>query len=179
MNNLHGRIKSTRINRGLSQARLAKETGVSQPTIANWENGSHIPRKRAMMRISSALDVEETWLLSGQKKRVHQTIEAYLARPIRHVPIYGWPAGSQDIFAATPEGYLPYPTVLENAFALADRSESAIKHRIMIFDPDYESLKPQEKCLWTHEFATQVGTFAAAPKSAKIIGQLKTEIKTY
>ena len=87
MDKLHKRIKSTRLKRGLSQAVLAEQAGVSQPTVANWENGSHIPRRPALVRIGAALGVEPDWLLSGNYAQAHGTIQDYLSRPIRHVPV--------------------------------------------------------------------------------------------
>lgn len=179
MENLHSRIKSRRINQGLSQARLAKETGVSQPTVANWENGSHIPRKNALSRIGQALKVEESWLLSGQESQTQRSVEAYLARPIRHVPIYGWPAPGQGLFENRPEGYIPYPTVVERAFALVDRTETIIRHRIMIFDPSTEHLKPTDHTLWTDGFTAKMNLKSEVPGTALLLGRLKTKITTY
>lgn len=179
MDNLHTRIKTARLNRGFSQARLAEETGVSQPTIANWENGSHIPRKHAMIRISEVLDVEEAWLLSGLAGRTKQSVEAYLALPIRHVPIYEWPAPGEGLFAQPPEGYIPYPTVIEKAFALVDRTEKEIRHRIMIFDPHAEPLKPLDKYLWSDGFTARIDSVKAVPPDGRVLGRLKTEIKSY
>lgn len=82
---LHARIKQSRIKSGLSQALLAKKAGVSQPTVANWETGSHIPRRQALSRIASALDVDPIWLLSGDSDIPAQT---YLSTTIQHVPIF-------------------------------------------------------------------------------------------
>ncbi len=37
------RLKSLRIEHGLTQEQLAKEVGLSQSGIARWESGSQIP----------------------------------------------------------------------------------------------------------------------------------------
>ena len=49
-------IARLRIQRGLTQAELAKMIGTRQPSIARLENGSSIPSLSFMERIANALD---------------------------------------------------------------------------------------------------------------------------
>ena len=179
MKSLQTRIKSARQKQTWSQAQLAKAAGVSQPTVANWETGSHTPRKSALERISKALDVDEGWLLSGSQFHAHSSIEAYLDLPIRHIPIHAWPAPGEGLRAHAPLGYIPYPTDLEGAYALKDRSNETMRHRIMIFDPDTSRIKPDELTLWTDGFTAHMTPHKKKPPEAKAIGRLKTEIISY
>jgi transcriptional regulator with XRE-family HTH domain len=47
-----------RIERGLSQAELARRCGVSQPAIARLERGEHEPRLATLRRVAHALDAD-------------------------------------------------------------------------------------------------------------------------
>jgi transcriptional regulator with XRE-family HTH domain len=47
-----------RIDKGLSQTRLAKLMGVSQPVIARIESGEHSPTLETLIKLANALDIE-------------------------------------------------------------------------------------------------------------------------
>jgi DNA-binding XRE family transcriptional regulator len=49
-------IARLRIQRGLTQAQLAKMVGTRQPSIARLENGSSVPSLSFLERIAAALD---------------------------------------------------------------------------------------------------------------------------
>jgi transcriptional regulator with XRE-family HTH domain len=49
-------ITRLRIQRGLTQAQLAKMVGTRQPSIARLENGSSVPSLSFLERIAGALD---------------------------------------------------------------------------------------------------------------------------
>ncbi|MCM8748025.1 helix-turn-helix transcriptional regulator [Thermomicrobiaceae bacterium CFH 74404] len=50
---------------GLSQAALARRLGVSQPTVARWESGEHVPELTTLLRLADQLGL-----------RLHLDIEA-------------------------------------------------------------------------------------------------------
>ncbi len=179
MQTLHTRIKSARLKRSWSQSQLADAAGVSQPTVANWETGSHIPRQSTLARISQALDVDTGWLLSGTQFQVQSSMDTYLSLPIRHIPIHAWPKPGEGLLCGAPIGYIPYPTNLENAYALTDRADDSIQHRILIFDPDITGIRPDKLCLWTDGFTAQMTPHKKKPPGAASLGQLKTEILNY
>ncbi len=179
MNNLHSRIKSARTGQALSQAGLAAATGVSQPTVANWETGSHVPRKGALRKIAAALQVDENWLLSGAQKKAQKTAQAYLARPIRHIPIYPWPAEGQKISEQVPDDYLPYPMENPGAFALIDYDDPSNRNRIMIFEAHKAPLSGNDICLWTDGTRTSTALFSEIAESSQIVGRLKTDIRAF
>jgi transcriptional regulator with XRE-family HTH domain len=120
------RIREARTRRSWSQARLAEAACVSQPTVANWENGSHSPREAALERLTRALEVGRLWLLEGQVNGIHtepaQTPEAdsgYFATPILHIPVYPWPTVSEQIDRqALPIRHLAASVLAKEPFAI-------------------------------------------------------------
>ena len=64
------RIKEARINLGLSQTALAKQTGLAQSSINNWENGKSLPTSSSLMKLVSVLGIPSQeltpYLLGGQ-----------------------------------------------------------------------------------------------------------------
>ena len=135
MDNLHKRIKSTRVSLGLSQAILAKRTGVSQPTVANWENGSHVPRQAVLEKISEVLGVSALWLLSGTREGDDIPASLYLQTPIRHIPIYRKEELKAELQSSVPIGYLPYASQHSTLFGLMERQEDTQTYTITICDP--------------------------------------------
>lgn len=136
MDNLHKRIKSTRVSLGLSQAILAKKTGVSQPTVANWETGSHIPRQAVLEKIAKALNVSALWLLSGTRESDDIPASLYLQTPIRHIPVYRQIDMETDAQTSLPVGYLPYASQHPNLFGLMARQQDTQNYQITICNPD-------------------------------------------
>lgn len=112
------RLKTTRKKHGLSQSELAKLVEVSQPTIANWERGGHIPRPDALSRIADVLKIDTTWLLSGEMPARHDPANQYLAQPIQHVPVYDWPLNIESPTETQPTRYIPMSTDSPHLFAL-------------------------------------------------------------
>ncbi len=143
MDNLQSRIKTSRINRGLSQAALAQKAGVSQPTVANWENGSHVPRRAVLERIGEALGVEPMWLLSGDFRHGDSPAQAYTQHPIRHLPIYDWPQSEYNFLSSPPIGFIPFSTRRENLFGLMVFDEGSKTSKVSICNPfSAPDLKP-------------------------------------
>ncbi|GHA83485.1 hypothetical protein GCM10009069_03470 [Algimonas arctica] len=112
------RLKTTRKKHGLSQSEFAKLVDVSQPTIANWERGGHIPRPDALSRIAETLKVDTTWLLSGELPARQDPANQYLAKPIRHIPVYDWPLDGKNPTEAQPTRYITLATENAQVFAL-------------------------------------------------------------
>lgn len=112
------RLKTTRKKHGLSQSELAKLVEVSQPTIANWERGGHIPRPDALSRIADVLNIDTTWLLSGEMPARHDPANQYLAKPIQHVAVYDWPLNTENPTETQPTRYIPFATESSDLFAL-------------------------------------------------------------
>ncbi len=93
MNSIGSRIKQARLGQGFSQVELAQAAQVSQPTVANWENDSHVPRQNALERIAGILSTSSNWIRIGDDNQINgkHTSQTYLTRQIHHVPISPWP----------------------------------------------------------------------------------------
>ena len=133
MLNLHDRLRSTRQSQGLSQAELARLAGVSQPTVANWESGSQYPRRAAMAKICEALGIELSWLVDGSTNTQTAT-QAYLTRPIRHVPVYDWPPEGEALQRLRPTAFVPVVSDTEDLFALISDGTSAEEGAVLVFE---------------------------------------------
>ncbi|MBP0493052.1 helix-turn-helix domain-containing protein [Pararoseomonas indoligenes] len=59
------RLQAARLNKGLSQAELASQTGLAQSTIADYEVGRTEPSRRVLEVIAKALGVDALELVYG------------------------------------------------------------------------------------------------------------------
>jgi len=168
---IHTRIKKTRLARGLSQSDLAQATHVSQPTVANWENSSHIPRPLALDRISKAKNVKTSWLLAGVALNAEDAASTYLSSPIKHVSIYSWPEKISDIYQQKPVRYVPFATPSEHVIGLISEGGFTSKGTILLFD--FSSI--------THEnsrpklYDSPKGVYVALPERSQ---EIKSEDKS-
>ena len=131
------RLRNTRLLRKMSQSALAKEAGVSQPTIANWEAGSQHPRPAKLAALADALGVSTSWLMDG----VHGdggSAADYLSHPIRHVPVFAWPPSGESLDRYTPQSFVPIATDAEMLFALASNGDQADPGAILVFEESDE-----------------------------------------
>jgi transcriptional regulator with XRE-family HTH domain len=62
------RLKELRIAKGLTQLHLADSIGSSESTISRAEKGKHNPTLLWMYRISEALEIDPSDLISLQRK---------------------------------------------------------------------------------------------------------------
>lgn len=176
MSALHTRIKSSRIESGLSQSDLAQKAGVSQPTVANWESGSHIPRQGAMEKISEVLGVDTIWLLSGEHSAASSPALDYLDAPIRHIPVYEWPNTIADLKDTKPEGYLPGATNKTALYALISDGTYGPKNALMLFDPDFGALKDGQMYLQTSVIGTHLAKYDPALDAITVKARLSATL---
>ncbi len=80
---LGGRIRSYRLEKGLTQTQLGKKIGVSQRVIAYYESKGISPPPELLVRIADALKVS-TDTLFGRKKGSGRTEPAGNVRRQRH-----------------------------------------------------------------------------------------------
>jgi|GEM_PF-1612941 len=131
---LNSRIKEKRIECNLSQSDFAIAVGVSQPTVANWENGSHTPRPLALIEISRVLKVEQAWLLSGTTSIEMSPATPYLDTPTRHIPIYNWPSDLSTISPENRIGYIPLATGKTGLVAFQEKDPKTGVSTLSILD---------------------------------------------
>ncbi|NNC37184.1 MAG: helix-turn-helix transcriptional regulator [Hyphomonadaceae bacterium] len=98
MESIGERIKKARLQNGLSQVELAEAASVSQPTVANWETGSHAPRRPALLKLAEILNSTPQWFLAGgtQANGHNLAHKQYLGTPIHHIPIVEWPKSGES-----------------------------------------------------------------------------------
>lgn len=130
---IHKRIRDSRLAMGLSQAELAKRTGVSQPTVANWENGGHIPRHGAIKKISSALSLNEIWLLSGEENRSGDRA-AYLSLPLQHVAVRNWQGDLATTLAVSAHRFIPFASQSTHLIGVEHPANGNGERSIQIYD---------------------------------------------
>ena len=58
------RIRHARLDRGITQNDLAKETGIRRPNIARLEKGLSLPNLSTLLKVSTALQIPITDLLN-------------------------------------------------------------------------------------------------------------------
>ncbi|GAB5547469.1 MAG: hypothetical protein SangKO_072290 [Sandaracinaceae bacterium] len=59
------RIRELRLAAGLTQAELARRTGIHRPNIARVEAGRHTPSLETIARLANAIGVPTTRVLEG------------------------------------------------------------------------------------------------------------------
>lgn len=179
------RIKAARKKRGLSQADLASAANVSQPTVANWENGSHAPRNAALTRLANILSTKPSTLIGGSDREDNlvKMAEHLTGTPIRNIPIYHWHQLSRIVaVGALPEfakGFLSLSTKLTAPIAflpppefapdlpgtisiIAERTAGVVKHGKAYLLADRNEFSPY---LWDEGSASMrpLGNRAAQP----------------
>lgn len=129
-----GRIKQARLGQGLSQAELAQAANVSQPTVANWENDSHVPRQAALDKLAGILSTSPNWIRIGDMDRLDaaNTSAGYLTRPIQHVPISSWPTANNvsngQLSPLPARDYMALSISAANPFALIANDPAMAAH---------------------------------------------------
>ena len=63
------RLKELRTGAGLTQAQLAKQLGVTQSTIGNWESGCRVPRTETARKVAAFFGVSTDYLLGVSASR--------------------------------------------------------------------------------------------------------------
>ena len=65
LNGIGQMIRDARIRKGMTQAGLAENIGVSQGAVGQWEQGMTIPRPKHIIRLSSLLEIPVEELLKA------------------------------------------------------------------------------------------------------------------
>lgn len=66
INNFQSRLKIAIKNKGISQAELARRSGLSRASITDYLKGKYKAKQRAIFALAQALDVDAFWLLGYQ-----------------------------------------------------------------------------------------------------------------
>ena len=148
MKKLHDRIRDSRKRLRLSQAQMAQLCSVSQPTIANWERGGHIPRREALEKLAACLKVDPVWLLSGKTSVNQSIIKTYLSKPIYHIPIYRFEDDAKNFTDSMPVKFMSLSIAEGDLFGLENTSEaSKNRNTTYIFDRNMSTLASKAQLL--------------------------------
>ena len=71
-------IKECRVERGLSQQKLADMIGVHQTAVSQWEKGRTDPDKQSLLRLSEALGVSADRLLGSENGNTDIPVLGYV-----------------------------------------------------------------------------------------------------
>lgn len=63
------RLKTARVDRGLSMWELSRRAGISQPQISLLESGKYQVKRKAAEKLAAALEVGMDWLLTGDESK--------------------------------------------------------------------------------------------------------------
>ena len=63
------RIKQLRVDRGLSQMKMARALGLSRFTITGWENDKRIPHWANLQQLAEYFGVSVKFLLYGENNK--------------------------------------------------------------------------------------------------------------
>lgn len=134
MDSIGNRIKQARLGQGLSQVELAHAANVSQPTVANWENDSHVPRQGALDKLGGILSKSTNWIKIGDGGHLDlaNSSDGYLIRPIQHVPISAWPnlhnIKNGQIVPNRAKDYIALSVSIDSPFALIASDPTMAAH---------------------------------------------------
>ena len=108
-------IRECRIERGLSQQKLADLVGVHQTAVSQWEKGRTCPAKNSLLRLSAALGVSADRLLGSSDETAKIPVLGYVraGRPNE---------ASQQVLGYESMGTINCP--VEELFALRIRGDS-------------------------------------------------------
>ena len=161
MNSIGNRIKQARHRQGLSQVELADIAKVSQPTVANWETDSHIPRQAALDKLANILGTSANWIRSGEAEigNGYHSPAGYLARPVQHVPISAWPSLAEmtdgQINPSQARDYIAISLEVSAPFALLANDPAMAAHfpvgAAIVFDADAGVLQDGKCYLFERE----------------------------
>lgn len=60
---LKDRLKTIRLEKGLTMVQVAEKLGVSYPVYSQWERGKRTPKEDTIQRLAKALDVSPDYLV--------------------------------------------------------------------------------------------------------------------
>jgi transcriptional regulator with XRE-family HTH domain len=66
-------LREERLRRGLSMNSVAKQSGLSQQMVSYVERGLRNPTLDTLLRITTALNVDLSWLIKQASKSRHRT----------------------------------------------------------------------------------------------------------
>lgn len=144
------RLKQLLDEKGISQAELAKRTGINKGALSSYISGRYKPKQNNTFLLAKALDVNEAWLMGADVSRERigaspSNIPSYPnVHPLgtRCLPILGSVACGEPIFMAEEkEFYVDSTTDVHADFVLIAKGDSMTGARI--YDGDIVFIRQQ------------------------------------
>ena len=66
---MENRIKKARLEKGWSQAELARRMFITQSSVAEWESGRKAPHTKNLARLAMLLGISVEWLATGRGEK--------------------------------------------------------------------------------------------------------------
>lgn len=60
--------------RGETAYKVAKETGISQPTLSDWKNGKSVPKADKLQKIADHFNVSLDYLMTGKEPEEKESV---------------------------------------------------------------------------------------------------------
>ncbi len=141
-----GRIRSRRLELGLTQKEIAGDIGVAVSTVQRYETGAIDKLKLPVLTaIAGALGVSPAWLLGTSADKTPAPLpDNILPMPaLRKIPLLGAIACGEPLLAGQNfDGEVDLPAAIHADFALRCKGDSMINARI--FDGDTVYIRQQE-----------------------------------
>ena len=140
------RITSALAEKSITQAELARKTGIWASAISDYIKGKYEAKQDKLSMLARALNVSETWLMGYDVPKERPTVDLdaiinrhpdlHPFRKIRSVPILGTIACGTPIWAEENfEGYVGIdPAHMDGEFALICKGDSMIDANIQSGD---------------------------------------------
>ena len=97
MNTLGSRILRLRKEKKLTQASVAKASGVSTASVTQWEQDAYQPRGESLIALAKVLNCDVNWLLHGQgfpepanQTPQETTVVSVALKPQGSYPVISW-----------------------------------------------------------------------------------------
>jgi transcriptional regulator with XRE-family HTH domain len=119
------RIRAARQQKRLTQQQLADKLGVSRVSVTQWEIGTTKPSTDNLYRIADALDVDMSWLLTGDGALPNgmESTEGYSRQVLINV---ARELSENGVFASNDD----HDTVVKAFLALCDEHKAKLSQNV-------------------------------------------------
>lgn len=70
---------------GLTDYRVAKETGIGTATMSSWKNGRYVPKTDKLQQIADYLHVSLDYLLTGKEENSNELLDRDIKRKFNEI----------------------------------------------------------------------------------------------
>ena len=139
MNTFQERLRTAMKAKGMTQAELARVTGITTASICHYVNGIYIAKQKHLYLIAKALDCSTDYLMgleeepNGEPSKTdeNQTIPNALPVTVKTIPLFKEISCGQPVFAEQDiKSYVPVGSDIEADFCVIANGDSMTGARI-------------------------------------------------